>query len=188
MSGRPVLHREFSDDRTAHQCCRKPRFRYYWEALRSAFRHGSREYPRRRPHRGPWRERVGIATLVVGVDRGFITRTTRSGASSSASWTRAALSTWSPFMERKHGGSMPWFGMFDTVETGGKRVPDAKGSSPPGIHGRPGRAGSLRRVTQLWESVEWDWYRGRHQRPLFTGMVSTRARQIHHPLMDSTKS
>lgn len=140
-------------------------FRYYWE--------GSD------PHSGMIRENVpgddriiatgatgfGIMALVVGVERGFITREQGAQRLSNivAFLERAPRyhGAWSHFMEGKTGQSLPVFDMFDN---GGDLVETAflvqgllaarkyfEGSSPEDI-------ALYQRITRLWEGVEWDWY------------------------------
>jgi len=110
---------------------------------------------------------MGIAALVVGVDRGFITR-----AQGIERLTKIVdflehaqryHGAWSHFMHGSTGKTMPVFGMFDN---GGDLVETSflmegllaarqyfRGTSPA-------EQDLYRRITQLWESVEWDWYRG----------------------------
>jgi hypothetical protein len=158
--------REFSDDELLtmlQEAC----FHYYWEGAD--------------PHSGMTRENIpgddrivatgasgmGIATLIVGVDRGFITR-----AQGIERLTRIVdflehaqryHGAWSHYMDGNTGKTMPVFGMFDN---GGDLVETSflmqgllaarqyfRGSSAP-------EQDLYRRISQLWETVEWDWYRG----------------------------
>jgi exo beta-1,2-glucooligosaccharide sophorohydrolase (non-reducing end) len=142
-------------------------FRYYWEA-------GSH------PHSGTARENVpgddrivatgasgfGIMAIVVGVDRGFITR--QQGLDRMA---RIATflekapryhGAWSHFMDGGADDTVPVFGMFDN---GGDLVETAflmEGllAARQYFNGPSEAEHSIyERITKLWETVEWDWYR-----------------------------
>src|SRR5258708_20296697 len=152
--------REFSDDELLsmlQEAC----FRYYWE--------GSD------PHSGMARENIpgddrivatgasgfGIAALVVGVDRGFITReqgvehlTRIVGFLEHAQRYHGA---WSHYMDGKTGKSMPLFGMFDNggdlVET--SFLMQGLLAARQYFHGRTEPEQDLyRRAKSLWESVQ----------------------------------
>ncbi|MGC2719602.1 MAG: glucoamylase family protein [Candidatus Acidiferrales bacterium] len=140
-------------------------FHYYWDEAG--------------PHSGMARENIpgndrivatgasgfGIMALVVGVDRGFVTR--REGLERMikiVTFLEKAPryhGAWSHFMDDETGASLPVFGMFDD---GGDLVETAflmqgllaarqyfNGSAPDdaALHAR---------ISKLWESVEWDWY------------------------------
>ncbi len=142
-------------------------FRYYWEK-------GSH------PHSGTTRENVpgddrivatgasgfGIMAIVVGVDRGFITR--QQGIER---LTRIVdflekapryHGAWSHFMDGDTGDTLPVFGMFDN---GGDLVETAflmEGllAARQYFNGDTEAEHSLyTRISKLWETVEWDWYR-----------------------------
>ena len=158
--------REFSDDELLtmlEEAC----FRYYWEGAD--------------PHSGMTRENIpgddrvvatgasgmGIAALIVGVDRGFITR-----AQGIERVTRIVdflehaeryHGAWSHFMDGSTGQTLPVFGMFDN---GGDLVETSflmEGLLAARQYFRGNSAaerGLYARISQLWETVEWDWYRG----------------------------
>lgn len=158
--------REFSDDELLtmlQEAC----FRYYWEGAD--------------PHSGMTRENIpgddrivatgasgmGIAALIVGVDRKFITR-----AQGIERLTKIVTflehapryhGAWSHFMDGNTGRTLPVFGMFDN---GGDLVETSflmegllaaqqyfRGDSPE-------ERDLYQRISRLWETVEWDWYRG----------------------------
>jgi hypothetical protein len=141
-------------------------FRYYWEAAH--------------PDSGMIRENLpgndrivatgasgfGIMALVVGVERGFITR--EQGVERlnkiTAFLDKAPRyhGAWSHFMDGKTGQSLP---VFDVIDSGGDLVESAfliqgllaareyfNRSTPP-------ETALAKRITRLWETVEWDWYR-----------------------------
>ncbi|MBZ5663787.1 MAG: hypothetical protein LAO30_04225 [Acidobacteriia bacterium] len=166
-------------------------FHYYWEGAD--------------PHSGMARENIpgddrivatgasgfGIMALVVGVDRGFITR--QQGVER---LTRIVdflehapryHGAWSHFMNGNTGETMPVFGMF---ENGGDLVETSfliQGllAARQYFHGSCEREQSLyRRITQLWETVEWDWYRETPTSDFLYWHWSPQwAWQIHHPLI-----
>jgi hypothetical protein len=141
-------------------------FRYYWEGAH--------------PDSGMIRENLpgndrivatgasgfGIMALVVGVDRGFITR--EQGVerlNKITSFLEKAPryhGAWSHFMDGKTGQTLP---VFDVIDSGGDLVETAfliegllaarqyfNRSTPQEIE-------LTKRITRLWETVEWDWYR-----------------------------
>jgi exo beta-1,2-glucooligosaccharide sophorohydrolase (non-reducing end) len=158
--------REFSDDELLtmlQEAC----FHYYWEGAD--------------PHSGMTRENIpgddrivatgasgmGIAALIVGVDRGFITR-----AQGIERLTRIVNflehaqryhGAWSHYMDGSTGKTMPVFGMFDNggdlVET--SFLMEGLLAARQYFRGNSdGERDLYRRISQLWETVEWDWYRG----------------------------
>ncbi len=140
-------------------------FRYYWESAGT--------------HSGMSRENVpgddrivatgasgfGIMALVVGVERGFITREqgTERMAKIVSFLEKAPRyhGAWSHFMDDATGRSLPVFGMFDD---GGDLVETAflmEGLLTARQYfdrNNPGEAALRGRISKLWETVEWDWY------------------------------
>jgi exo beta-1,2-glucooligosaccharide sophorohydrolase (non-reducing end) len=141
-------------------------FRYYWES-------GG-------PHSGMTRENVpgndrivatgasgfGIMALIVGVNRGFITREQGlerlTKIASFLEKARRYHGAWSHFMDDATGASLPVFDMYDNggdlVETGflmeglltARQYFNRNSKQEQALH---------ERITRLWETVEWDWYR-----------------------------
>jgi exo beta-1,2-glucooligosaccharide sophorohydrolase (non-reducing end) len=166
-------------------------FQYYWEGAD--------------PHSGMARENIpgddrvvatgasgfGIMALVVGVDRRFITRA--QGLERLArivgflEHAQRYHGAWSHYMNGTTGRTMPVFGMLDN---GGDLVETAflmqglltarqyfKGTSQP-------ERDLYQRITRLWETVEWDWYRDAPQRDfLYWHWSPEWGFQIHHPLI-----
>ena len=158
--------REFSDGELLtmlEEAC----FRYYWEGAD--------------PHSGMTRENIpgddrvvatgasgmGIAALIVGVDRGFITRALgMERVSRIVDFLEHAQryhGAWSHFMDGSTGKTMPVFGMFDNggdlVET--SFLMEGLLAARQYFRGNSAAERDLyRRISQLWETVEWDWYRG----------------------------
>jgi hypothetical protein len=141
-------------------------FRYYWEGAH--------------PDSGMIRENLpgndrivatgasgfGIMALVVGVDRGFITREQSvERLNKITSFLEKAPryhGAWAHFMDGKTGQTLP---VFDVIDSGGDLVETAflieglltarqyfNRSTPQEIE-------LAKRLTHLWETVEWDWYR-----------------------------
>jgi hypothetical protein len=182
--------RELSDDELLtmlqHDC-----FLYYWEGAdpNSGMTHENLPGDDRIIATGA--SGFGIAALVVGVERGFITR--QQGVER---LTRIVNflehadryhGAWSHFMNGGTGKTMPVFGMFDNggdlVETSflvqGLLVARQyfRGSSQE-------EQSLYQRITHLWETVEWDWYRGDpHSDFIFWHWSKEWAQQIHHPLI-----
>jgi hypothetical protein len=182
--------REFSDEELLtmlQEAC----FHYYWEGAD--------------PNSGMTRENIpgddriiatgasgmGIAALTVGVDRGFITR-----AQGIARLTKIVSflehaqryhGAWSHYMDGRTGKTMPVFGTFDN---GGDLVETSflmQGLLAARQYFRgPSQAEAdlYRRISQLWETVEWDWYRGPQPGDFIYWHWSAEwGWQIQHPLI-----
>lgn len=182
--------REFSDDELLtmlQEAC----FHYYWEGAD--------------PNSGMARENIpgddrivatgasgmGIGTLIVGVNRGFITR-----AQGIERLTRIVNflehadryhGAWSHYMNGGTGKTMPVFGMFDNggdlVET--SFLMQGLLAARQYFRGESAAESDLyRRITQLWESVEWNWYRGAEPGDFIYWHWSAEwGWQIQHPLI-----
>jgi hypothetical protein len=182
--------REFTDDELLtmlQEAC----FRYYWEGAD--------------PHSGMARENTpgddriiatgasgfGVSALMVGVDRGFITR--EQGVERLTKIVNFLEhadryhGAWSHYMDGSTGKTMPVFGMFDNggdlVET--SFLMQGLLAVRQYFHGTNEKEQSLyRRISQLWETVEWDWYRQTPQSGFLYWHWSPQwAWQIHHPLI-----
>jgi exo beta-1,2-glucooligosaccharide sophorohydrolase (non-reducing end) len=182
--------REFSDEELLtmlQEAC----FHYYWEGAD--------------PNSGMTRENIpgddriiatgasgmGIAALTVGVDRGFITR-----AQGIARLTKIVSflehaqryhGAWSHYMDGSTGKTMPVFGTFDN---GGDLVETSflmQGLLAARQYFRgpsEAEADLYRRISQLWETVEWDWYRGPQPGDFIYWHWSAEwGWQIQHPLI-----
>jgi hypothetical protein len=165
-------------------------FRYYWEGAH--------------PHAGmtleniPGDDRIvatgasgfGIMALIVGVDRGFITHDQGvERLTKIVTFLEKAPryhGVWSHFMDGDTGQSLPVFGMFDNagdlVETAflmqGLLVARQyfNGTSEP-------ERELYVRISKLWETVEWDWYRRSPQSDaLFWHWSPEWSWHIHHRL------
>ena len=142
-------------------------FRYYWEA-------GAHPASGMIRENIPGNDRIvatgatgfGIMALVVGVDRGFITR--EQGVERLNKIT-AFLGkapryhgAWSHFMDGATGESLP---VFDMIDNGGDLVETS--FLMEGLlvarqyfnRAAPQETALVQHITHLWETVEWDWYR-----------------------------
>src|SRR6202030_1104085 len=182
--------RDFSDDELLtmlQEAC----FHYYWDGADPSSGMTREDIPGDDRMVATGASGMGFAALIVGVDRGFITRaqglerlTRIVGFLEHAQRYHGA---WSHFMDGNTGKTMPVFGMFDN---GGDLVETSflmegllaarqyfKGNSD-------GERDLNRRISQLWETVEWEWYRGPHPGDfLYWHWSAAWAWQIQHPLI-----
>ncbi|QDH81568.1 hypothetical protein FKX85_11885 [Echinicola soli] len=138
-------------------------FRYFWD-----FAHPTSGLARERNTSGntvtTGGSGFGVMALIVGVERGFITR-------------QEALARWAKIVDflaaadRFHGAWPHWLNgetgktiPFSTKDNGGDLVETA--FMIQGLltvrsflnHQNPTENELINKITQLWESVEWDWY------------------------------
>jgi len=154
------------DDDQLLTMLQKECFEYYWDSAG--------------PHSGMARENVpgndrilatgasgfGIMALVVGVNRGFITREQGlERLEKIVSFLEKAPryhGAWSHFMDDATGASLPVFDMYDNagdlVET--SFLMEGLLTARQYFNRDDAQEQSLRRrITHLWETVDWDWYR-----------------------------
>jgi hypothetical protein len=182
--------RELSDDELLtmlQEAC----FHYYWEGAD--------------PHSGMARENIpgddrivatgasgmGIAALIVGVDRGFITRAQGiERVTKIVDFLEHAQryhGAWSHYMDGNTGRTMPVFGMFDNggdlVET--SFLMEGLLAVRQYFRGNSSAEKNLyQRISQLCETVEWDWYRGPEPGDfLYWHWSAQWGWQIQHPLI-----
>jgi exo beta-1,2-glucooligosaccharide sophorohydrolase (non-reducing end) len=182
--------REFSDDELLtmlQEAC----FHYYWDGAD--------------PHSGmtlesiPGDDRIvatgatgmGISALIVGVNRGFITRAQGiERVTKIVDFLERAPryhGAWSHFMDGSTGQTMAVFGMFenggDLVET--SFLLEGLLAARQYFRGESDAEKSLyQRISRLWETVEWDWYRGpEHGDFLYWHWSDEWQWHIHHPLI-----
>jgi hypothetical protein len=141
-------------------------FRYYWEGAHPDAGMALESIPGDDRIVATGASGFGIMALITGVDRGFITR--EQGLQrltkivTFLERTPRYHGVWSHFMNGSTAESMPVFGVFDD---GGDLVETAfliQGllAARQYFHGSMETEQSLyKRITHLWETVEWDWYR-----------------------------
>src|SRR5579862_7505421 len=142
-------------------------FRYYWET-------GAHPASGMIRENIPGNDRIvatgatgfGIMALVVGVDRGFITREQGVARLNKITAFLAKApryhGAWSHFMDGATGESLP---VFDMIDNGGDLVETS--FLMEGLlvarqyfnRATPQETALAQRITKLWETVEWDWYR-----------------------------
>lgn len=141
-------------------------FRYYWEGAHPTSGMTLENIPGDDRIVATGASGFGIMALIVGVSRGFITRqqglarlTQIIGFLENAPRYHGA---WSHFMDGSSSETLPVFDMFDN---GGDLVETAflmEGllAARQYFNGATDREKDLyRRISHLWETVEWDWYR-----------------------------
>lgn len=140
-------------------------FRYYWE--------GADPYSGMALENIPGDDRIiatgasgfGIMALVVGVERGFITREQGARRLNQITTFLAKApqyhGVWSHFMDGKEVKTLP---VFDMVDSGGDLVESAflmQGLLAARRYfnrDTPVEKELAARITHLWEGMEWDWY------------------------------
>ena len=141
-------------------------FRYYWDGAHPDAGLALENIPGDDRIVATGASGFGIMALVTGVDRGFITRAQGLERLTKivAFLERAPRyhGAWSHFMNGTTAESMPVFGVFDD---GGDLVETAfliEGllAARQFFHGpKEAERNLYARITHLWETVEWDWYR-----------------------------
>ena len=166
-------------------------FLYYWE--------GADPYSGMTRENIPGDDRIvatgasgfGIMALTVGVDRHFITREEGvERVTKIVSFLERAQryhGAWSHYMNGETGQTMAVFGMFDN---GGDLLETSfliQGllAARQYFHGAaPSEQSLYSRITQLWNTVEWDWYRETPKSDfLYWHWSPEWAFTIHHPLI-----
>ena len=166
-------------------------FRYYWEGADPTSGMALENIPGDDRIVATGASGFGIMALVVGVNRGFITR------EQGLERLRKIVSflehapryhgAWSHYMNGETGQTMGVFGMFDDggdlVET--SFLMQGLLVARQYYHGANEKEQDLhRRISKLWESVEWDWYREtRQSENLYWHWSPHWAWEIHHPLI-----
>ncbi|GAC1674848.1 MAG: hypothetical protein PVS2B2_09320 [Candidatus Acidiferrum sp.] len=141
-------------------------FRYYWEGAHPGSGTALESIPGDDRIVATGASGFGIMAIIVGVDRGFITREQGLGRmiKITAFLKNAPRyhGVWSHFMDGSTGKSLPVFGMFDNA---GDIVESAfllEGllAARQYFQGSSKTEKSLyENISYLWNSVEWDWYR-----------------------------
>ena len=141
-------------------------FRYYWEGAHPVAGTTLENIPGDDRIVATGASGFGIMALIVGVDRGFITREQGlERLTKIVSFLERAPryhGVWSHFMDGTTGQSLPVFDMFDNagdlVETA--FLMEGLLAARQYFHGTSEQEHDLyARISHLWETVEWDWYR-----------------------------
>jgi hypothetical protein len=166
-------------------------FRYYWEGADSSSGMARENIPGDDRIVATGASGFAIMALMVGVDRGFITRAQGverlTKIVNFLEHAQRYHGVWSHYMNGSTGQTMPVFGMFDDggdlVET--SFLVQGLLAARQYFQGSTEAEEALyRRITQLWESVEWDWYRETPKSENLYWHWSQRwSWQIHHPLI-----
>ncbi len=171
-------------------------FQYYWEAAGANSGMAHENVPGDDRIVATGASGFGISALIVGVDRHFITRDQGLGRLEKiVTFLEHAPryhGAWSHYMNDVTGKTMSLFGMYDN---GGDMVETSymiQGllTARQYFNGADSREKALyQRITQLWEGVEWDWYRETSDSPFIYWHWSTQwGYQIHHPLIGFNES
>ena len=166
-------------------------FRYYWEGADPSSGMARENIPGDDRIVATGASGMGIAALVVGAERGFITRSQGierlTKIVNFLEHAQRYHGAWSHFMNGSTGQTMPVFGMFDNggdlVET--SFLMEGLLASRQYFNGSSTAEKDLyKRITRLWETIEWDWYRNDPNSDfLYWHWSSEWASRIHHPLI-----
>ena len=182
--------REFTDDELLTML-QEDCFRYYWEGADPSSGMARENFPGDDRIVATGASGMGIGALIVGVDRGFITR--KEGVErltkivNFLEHAQRYHGVWSHYMDGGTGKTMPVFGMIDNggdlVET--SFLMEGLLAARQYFHGSERDEESLyKRITALWESVEWDWHREKADSPfLYWHWSPDWSYAIHHPLI-----
>ena len=166
-------------------------FRYYWDGAEPHSGMAYENLPGDERFIATGASGMGIAALTVGVNRHFITRDQGLARMEKiVSFLEKAdrfHGAWAHYMDGATGKAMPVFGMFDNggdlVET--SFLMQGMLTARQYFNGPSEREQQLyKRITRLWETVEWDWYRETPDSAFLYWHWSPQwGFQIHHPLI-----
>jgi exo beta-1,2-glucooligosaccharide sophorohydrolase (non-reducing end) len=182
--------RELSDDELltmVQEAC----FRYYWEAGHPNAGTAIEILPGDKNLIALGSSGFGIMALVVGVDRGFVTR--EQGTERMLKIVRFLAKAdrfhgvWPHFLDGRTGKTIAYFGPYDD---GGDLVETAflmqglLSARQYFNHDNPGEREIRDTITGFWKTVEWDWYRqGPDPNFLYWHWSADHGFYIHHPLI-----
>jgi hypothetical protein len=166
-------------------------FRYYWEAAHPNARMAIEILPGDKDLVALGSSGFGIMALIVGVDRGFITR--EQGTERLLKIVRFLAKAdrfhgaWPHFLDGRSGKVIPYFGPHDD---GGDLVETAFLMQSLLVarryfnHDTAAEREIRDNVTSFWKTVEWDWYRqGPDRNFLYWHWSPDHGFYIHHPLI-----
>jgi hypothetical protein len=141
-------------------------FRYYWEGASPVSGMSRESLPGNDSIVATGASGFGVMALVVGTDRGFITR--EQGAERMLRITRFLEradrfhGVWAHFMDGSTGKALPVFGAYDDgadlVETS-FMMEGLLTARQYFDHDTPQERELRDRITQLWQGVDWSWFR-----------------------------
>ncbi len=182
--------REFTDDELLtmlQEAC----FHYYWEGADATSGMTRENMPGDDRIVATGASGFGIMSLMVGVEPGFITRKEAVERLSKIvkflEHAQRYHGAWSHYMDGSTGKTMPVFGMFDDggdlVET--SFLMQGLLAARQYFHGANQEEAALcGRITELWRTVEWDWYRDEEKQEfLYWHWSADWGRQIRHRLI-----
>ena len=166
-------------------------FRYYWEHSSAGTGMAHENVPGDDRILATGATGLGISALIAAVDRKFITRDQGLGRLETIlSFLERAPryhGAWSHFYDEETGATLPLFGMYDDggdlIETSFmiQGLLTARGYFTRS-NSREQALG--KRITALWEAVEWDWYRMSPDSPFLYWHWSPQwGFRIQHPLI-----
>ena len=166
-------------------------FRYYWEGSGANSGMAHENLPGDDRIVATAASGFGLMALVTGTSRGFVTRDEgRERVEKIVSFLEKAPryhGAWSHYMNDATGETLPLFGLQDNgadiLET--SYLIQGLLTARQYFHGDDPREQALyRRITHLWESVEWDWFRDNDKSDFLYWHWSPQwSFQIHHPLI-----
>jgi hypothetical protein len=182
--------RPFSDEELLTML-QEAAFQYYWDGADPASGMARENQPGDDRIVATGASGFAVAALVVGASRGFITREqARQRLEKIVGFLERAPryhGAWSHYMNGATGETMALFGMLDNggdlVETSfmmqGLLTARQYFSAPD-----PAERDLAARITRLWESIEWDWYReGSASDFIYWHWSPEWAFEMHHPLI-----
>ena len=175
------------DDEELLTMVQEASFRYYWEGAHPEAGLALENIPGDPDIVAVGASGFGIMALVVGVERGFITREEgRTRMETIVGFLEGAdrfHGVWPHFLDGRTGRTMPVFGRYDN---GGDLVETSflvQGLLAARQYFKEDQA-LYSRITALWEGVEWDWYRREPDSDfLYWHWSPDYAWQLGHPLI-----
>jgi len=190
-----AVTREMNDDELLTML-QEAAFHYYWEAAAPNSGMAFENLPGDDRIVAMGASGFGVMAVLVGVERHFITRDQgRERLEKIVSFLEKAPKyhgAWSHYMNDATGETMPLFGMLDNggdiIET--SFMIQGLLTARQYFNGTDAREQALhQRISNLWEGVEWNWYRDKPDSAFLYWHWSPQwSYQIHHPLIGFNES